>query len=176
MVATDNNASRTEQPVSREALQEEFFKILHHQARMNQKLTGLILEQVNLTFPQWAVLINLHEQGGSSTMQHLAQNMRQTGGGMTSLVDKLVKAGLATRENVPEDRRIVRVVITPEGKERIRELHKRFIEEQTAFCSILDDDELAQYIRTLQKLSHVMENSLEKLRNESKTNKDPQSP
>jgi DNA-binding MarR family transcriptional regulator len=100
--------------------------------------------------------------------------MHQTGGGMTSLVDKLVKAGLATRENVPEDRRIVRIVITPEGQERIKELHKRFIAEQTAFCSILDDDELAQYIRTLQKLSHVIENSLEKLRNESKTNKDSQ--
>jgi len=171
MVATENNPSRTEQPVNRETLQEEFFKIIHRQARMNQKLTALILEQVNLTFPQWAVLIHLHEQGGNSTMQHLAQNMHQTGGGMTSLVDKLFKAGLVTRENVPEDRRIVRVVITPEGEDRLKELHKRFIAEQTQFCSVLDDEELAQYIQTLQKLSHVIENSLERLRSESKTNK-----
>jgi DNA-binding MarR family transcriptional regulator len=173
MVAAENNPSRTEQPVNRETLQEEFFKIIHRQARMNQKLTALILEQVNLTFPQWAVLIHLQEQGGSSTMQHLAQNMHQTGGGMTSLVDKLFKAGLVTRENVPEDRRIVRVVITPEGEDRLKELHQRFIAEQTQFCSVLDDEELAQYIQTLQKLSHVIENSLERLRTESKTNKIP---
>jgi DNA-binding MarR family transcriptional regulator len=64
-------------------------------------------------------------------MQELEARSLFTRSGLTRLVDRIEAAGLVRREPVPGDRRGVRVVLTPEGRQRHDEAfveHLRLIE------------------------------------------------
>ena len=50
------------------------------------------------------------------TMSKLSSDVALTTGGVTRLVDRMVEAGLVARENCPNDRRSIYVVLTPEGQ------------------------------------------------------------
>jgi DNA-binding MarR family transcriptional regulator len=55
---------------------------------------------------------------GGLRMQELEQRSLFTRSGLTRLVDRIEAAGLVRREDVPGDRRGVRVVLTDEGRRR----------------------------------------------------------
>jgi DNA-binding MarR family transcriptional regulator len=57
------------------------------------------------------------DKQGALTMGEVANVLKVTLGGATSFVDRLVSAGYATREYDPRDRRVVRVRLTPKGRE-----------------------------------------------------------
>ena len=62
------------------------------------------------------VLARLYDAPGQRLrMQELQERTLFTFSGMTRLVDRIENAGLVRRERVPEDRRGVYVVLTPEG-------------------------------------------------------------
>jgi len=50
------------------------------------------------------------------TMSRLSTDVALTTGGVTRLVDRMAEAGLVARENCPNDRRSIHVVLTPEGR------------------------------------------------------------
>ena len=52
---------------------------------------------------------------GRLTMSRLSADVSLTTGGVTRLVDRMVEAGLVARQNCPNDRRSVHVVLTPAG-------------------------------------------------------------
>jgi DNA-binding MarR family transcriptional regulator len=56
---------------------------------------------------------------GSLRITELAELEQLTQPGMTTLINRLETAGLATREADPADRRAVRVTITPTGVDRV---------------------------------------------------------
>jgi DNA-binding MarR family transcriptional regulator len=56
---------------------------------------------------------------GRLTMSKLSSDVALTTGGVTRLVDRMVEAGLVARENCPNDRRSVHVVLTPSGRETL---------------------------------------------------------
>jgi MarR family transcriptional regulator, 2-MHQ and catechol-resistance regulon repressor len=56
---------------------------------------------------------------GRMTMSKLSTNVALTTGGITRLVDRMVEADLVARENCPNDRRSVHVVLTPTGHETL---------------------------------------------------------
>ena len=53
---------------------------------------------------------------GRLTMSRLSSDVALTTGGVTRLVDRMVEAGLVARQNCPNDRRSIHVVLTPEGQ------------------------------------------------------------
>lgn len=158
----EGSASAAQQN-QREILQEAFFKLINIQNRRNKKLGRLILEQTGLTFPQMVVLMELDEHGGTSTMQTLAQHLQQTGGAMTNLVDRLFNAGLVSRETVPQDRRIVQVVLTEKGKAKIAAVHAHFMDEYKRICAALSNEELAQFMATIRKLAIETDSAIQRL-------------
>ena len=58
---------------------------------------------------------------GGSTVAELARWQQMDAGAMTRLLDRLEKKGLCKRVRSTEDRRVVRVVITPQGDSRDRQ-------------------------------------------------------
>ncbi|MBW4720517.1 MarR family winged helix-turn-helix transcriptional regulator [Saccharothrix obliqua] len=79
-----------------------------------------VLRPDGLTVDQWLVLAALAEERGL-TMTELTARTPASGPTVTRVVDKLVGTALAYREVDPEDRRRVRVYLSPRG----RALHKR---------------------------------------------------
>ncbi|MBB5953791.1 DNA-binding MarR family transcriptional regulator [Saccharothrix tamanrassetensis] len=79
-----------------------------------------VLRPEGLTLDQWLVLAALAEQR-SLTMTELTARTPASGPTVTRVVDKLVSIAAVYREVDPEDRRKVRVYLSPRG----RTLHKR---------------------------------------------------
>jgi MarR family transcriptional regulator, 2-MHQ and catechol-resistance regulon repressor len=88
--------------------------------RTHRRLTdalGRELEQtVGIPSVFFDVLIHVGAApDGQLTMSRLSNEVALTTGGVTRLVDRMVEAGLVARQNCPNDRRSVHVVLTSEG-------------------------------------------------------------
>ncbi len=72
------------------------------------------LEPDGLTHTQWGPLFMLRS-ARASTVAELARELQTDPGAMTRLLDRLEAKGLCRRERSTDDRRVVRIVLTPEG-------------------------------------------------------------
>src|SRR5829696_9812846 len=71
-------------------------------------------------------------EGGELSMGALADQVALTTGGVTRLLDRMIKAGYVERRQCPADRRVVFAVLTPAGRAKIDEaaaVHARDLEE-----------------------------------------------
>jgi DNA-binding MarR family transcriptional regulator len=107
------------------------------------------LSALGLTVTELRALRVLSESGPCS-MVTLAKEQRMTAPGMTIVVDRLERAGLARRVRSDADRRTINVVITGKGGEKLKralKLHDKFVEktirsvtsqEMDSFLAFLD--------------------------------------
>ena len=79
------------------------------------------LEPSGLTNAQWVPLLKLY-MGSASTVAELARECQLDAGGMTRLLDRLEGKGLVRRNRSSEDRRVVNLELTDEGREAAREI------------------------------------------------------
>jgi DNA-binding MarR family transcriptional regulator len=79
------------------------------------------LDAHGLTSAQWGPLMRLKTVGGA-TVAELARWLNVDAGAMTRLLDRLEKKGLCKRVRSTEDRRVVRVELTPDGDAAIAEV------------------------------------------------------
>jgi MarR family transcriptional regulator, 2-MHQ and catechol-resistance regulon repressor len=85
--------------------------------RLTDTLGRELEEQVGIPLVFFDVLIHVGAApGGRLTMSRLSSDVALTTGGVTRLVDRMVEAGLVERQNCPNDRRSVHVVLTAQGR------------------------------------------------------------
>lgn len=77
------------------------------------------LAPLDLTTAQWGPLMRL-QKSGDMPMAELARCLNIDAGAMTRTLDRLEKKGLVRRERSTEDRRVVYVVLTDEGREALK--------------------------------------------------------
>jgi DNA-binding MarR family transcriptional regulator len=110
-----------------------------------------------LSLRWYDVLVHLDEAGEGIGMTDLANRILSSKSGLTRVVDRMEEEGLVRRERVPDDRRAVRVVLTPAGEAALqaaRDVHRRGIQEH--FVQHLDARDLKALDRALAKLrDHV---------------------
>ncbi len=102
-------------------MDEEPIRLMGLLVQVHRRLTdtlGRELEQsVGIPLVFFDVLIHVGAAPeGRLTMSRLSTDVALTTGGITRLVDRMVGAGLVARENCPNDRRSIHVVLTPEGR------------------------------------------------------------
>jgi DNA-binding MarR family transcriptional regulator len=79
------------------------------------------LEPSGLTNAQWVPLLKLY-MGTASTVAELARECMLDTGGMTRLLDRLEAKGLVRRVRSSEDRRVVNLELTDEGRAAAKEI------------------------------------------------------
>ena len=79
------------------------------------------LEPSGLTSAQWVPLLKL-SSGCASTVAELARECQLDAGGMTRLLDRLESKGLLRRVRSSEDRRVVNLELTEQGREVARHI------------------------------------------------------
>lgn len=79
------------------------------------------LREHGLTFPQWMVLKALHRTP-RLPLRDLASHLDVTPANVTGIVDRLQAAALVAREKSTEDRRVVFVRLTEEGRSKVKEV------------------------------------------------------
>jgi len=79
------------------------------------------LEPSGLTNAQWVPLIKLH-MGHASTVAELARECNIDAGAMTRTLDRLEAKGLLRRVRSSEDRRVVNLELTDEGRATAKQI------------------------------------------------------
>ena len=105
-----------------------------------------------ITLGWYDALVHLEEAEDGLRMNELAGRILLSKSGLTRVIDRMEEAGLVRRERPPDDRRVVKVLITPAGLETLRAaraVHRRGIQEH--FVQHLDQSELTA-------LAHILEN------------------
>jgi DNA-binding MarR family transcriptional regulator len=75
--------------------------------------------ETGLTLRWYDILIHLEEDDGCK-MSELAERIIFSRSGLTSLIDRMEKEGLVRRERQQDDRRVIRLFLTPDGSARLR--------------------------------------------------------
>src|SRR6202167_4624446 len=125
--------------------------------RLTDRLGRELEQNVGIPLVFFDVLIHV---GGAPesrlTMSRLSTDVALTTGGVTRLVDRMVEAGLVTRQNCPNDRRSVHVVLTPEGQSMLHRAVTQHIEGiDRHLIAPLDATDRAALEVALDKLLHA---------------------
>lgn len=112
-----------------------------------------VVAQTGVTVQQYNVLRILRGAGeeGLPTLV-IRDRMIHAAPGITRLLDKLEKAGLARRERTSPDRRQVLCYITPRGLELLDKLDAEMRLADEVAVGDLDDDEQRQLIKLLESV------------------------
>lgn len=112
------------------------------------------LESHALTIPQWLALgAVLHAGEAGLSHGQLGQRMMLSKAPVTGLVDRMVRAGLVKRKADKTDRRVSRVSITPEGRERWNRAHETLTSSaKVDLEKCLDQEQQEQLLRLLSHL------------------------
>jgi MarR family transcriptional regulator, transcriptional regulator for hemolysin len=79
------------------------------------------LAEAGASLATWVVLFGI-ERGGWDNQRNLAKDLRIEGATLTRHLDRMEREGLILRTRDPDDRRQMRVDLTPEGQEMFRRL------------------------------------------------------
>jgi len=109
------------------------------------------LEPSGLTNAQWVPLIKLH-MGHASTVAELARECNIDAGAMTRTLDRLEAKGLLARVRSSEDRRVVNLELTREGREAAKQIPAVLCTVQNAFLQGLSVAEWQQLKDLLRRI------------------------
>jgi DNA-binding MarR family transcriptional regulator len=113
------------------------------------------LEPSGLTHAQWAPLFRLSLQPGITVAELARQNEHDTGA-MTRLLDRLEAKGLCQRERSSEDRRVVRLALTEQGREVAEQVPQALSRVQNAYLAGFSREE---WLLLKSFLSRILENA-----------------
>jgi len=108
-------------------------------------------EALDLSFNQWIALKVVHD-GVVTCAGQLARELGMTTGATTRLLDTLEGHGLLLRDRGSADRRIVRLVLTDEGKAVTKALSPHVVGAWGDIFADIDQAEAEAFIATLAKL------------------------
>ena len=112
--------------------------LLRASAQVSGTLT-VRLRPLGLQVDEMRVLRALKTEGGLA-MGGLAEELVISGPTLTKMVDRLVSNNLAYRAQDPEDRRRVRLYLTPDGEEIADKADRIAVGYQTELAQSFDDD------------------------------------
>jgi DNA-binding MarR family transcriptional regulator len=111
-----------------------------------------VVKETGITLPQMHTL-EILGAAGQLRMKELAEKMGITTGALTVMVDRLVRAGLVARQPNQEDRRSIRVALTPEGEKYFQEHHQLHHQLTHELASALEPGELTALLAIISKLN-----------------------
>jgi len=111
-----------------------------------------------LTMPQLKVLLLL-ARSGSAPVSWLAARMSVSPPNITGILDRLEERGLVRRTNDPRDRRVVRIVLTDEGQQLLRELTTSGASQFQEVLATLPEETVQSLSTSLAALLEALEQS-----------------
>lgn len=111
--------------------------------RILSRSAGARLTEVQLNEGEFSVLAALRRAGQpyELTPTELHRSLLLSSGAMTHRVDGLERAGHVTRTPDADDRRKVRVRLTPSGRDLVDRAMNAYSETLTELLAVLDEDE-----------------------------------
>lgn len=137
------------------ASEDDFLVVLRQITHAIDLQSKKLLKQTGLTAPQLLVLHAVAKTGRAKASE-IAREIVLSPATVTSIIDRLEKAGLLRRERSTTDRRVVDIILTPEGQTRLAEapelLQAGFLREFRK----LEEWERSQLIASFQRVAAMM--------------------
>jgi len=108
-----------------------------------------------ITLPQLLIL-ELLDKEGPAKMTVLAACMRVTTAAMTGIVQRLVRQGYAQRDYDKNDRRIIRIELTPKGAGLFKRISEQRTQVVNKIFSQISEDDRADYLRVMTKVREIL--------------------
>jgi len=108
----------------------------------------------NVSFVQFFLLTSLMQED-SLTMSEIAKHMGHTTAAATGLVDRLENLHYLERSHATDDRRKVRVKITPKGQTLVTRIKQDMVQNLTAIMTHLTTAERKAWLQVYRKI-HVL--------------------
>lgn len=118
-----------------------------------------ILTELNLTYPQYLVLLALWEED-RATVSRLGERLRLDSGTLSPLLKRLETNGLIRRERSASDERLVEVTLTPAGRHLERKA--QCIPEKLALAIGIAEREATDLRDAVRQLTDALQASLRK--------------
>ena len=114
------------------------------------KLNSIVLDG-KLTVSHY-IILNLLNDRRSSNMSELAKNLKLTMSATTSIIDKMVEFKLVKRHHSKDDRRIVLITLTENGRMLVSKISKDRLVVIREILSVLSEKEKQLYLRLIKKI------------------------
>lgn len=101
-------------------------------------------------------LLLMIEQYGNPSISTVGRILHVSKTQMTSKIDELVKAGFIERVHDENDRRIIRLVLTREGRNFIKNYQKTFNENMSQLLSQLSFEDVEELKKSLKTIKNVI--------------------
>ena len=132
--------------------------------RSNAKMLNLLLQECpdiapgqKITFSRIRVLTYLAQaQGEQVSIRDLAEELGVTSGGVSQMIDSLVKSDMVCRTTSKEDRRVVYLSISESAKKRLDHISSYLHERMERAMKKLSRDDWMQLADSLRKVLEAL--------------------
>ena len=128
--------------------------LLNYAGRLAVRQFAARLQPYGVTPPQWGALLRLVQKDGQSLSEIGAQALFD-GPTMTGIVDRLEAGGLVERRRDSDDRRVINLYLTEQGRLLMRSLPLIGPQTDASLLAGMSETELACFRQALQ---HVIAN------------------
>ena len=138
---------------------EALLNIYYTAARIRKK-AGEFLRRHGLTDVQYNVLSLLKHQSGEKTgltQVELSRMMLVNRANITTLIDRMEKAGLVARHPVPDDRRYNVIALTAHGRKMLAEVGEDYKKRISLIMGAVDANELSALVSILEKVRNNLD-------------------
>ncbi len=101
---------------------------------------------------QVRIVFYLARRRGGVSVKELAEMLNVTSGAVSQFVDALVEKNLVTREEDPEDRRLLRIKLTRMAKNKFADFKKLYFATVNHAFDSLNDEEVITLLELLNKI------------------------
>jgi MarR family 2-MHQ and catechol resistance regulon transcriptional repressor len=127
------------------------YLVLMQTSKAVQERIRLEMSENNLTITEFSVLEVLYHKG-KQTIQQVGHSILISSGSMTYVIDKLEQRGLLHRSACPEDRRVIHVTLTENGKELMETIMPKHHELVDYMLGALSNNEADTLVKLLNKI------------------------
>ena len=132
-----------------------WIRMLRTTRAVESQLREFLREEFDTTLPRFDVLAALYRAEGGLKMSDLSKQLLVSNGNVTGIVDRLVADQMVVRVAVENDRRAVRVSLTPQGRAlflRMADGHEDLVNELFSDMAEGDLDVLADIFSRLKQM------------------------
>ncbi len=127
----------------------------------SRRITKELAKRAQLTGPQLTV-VKILETIGELSLTELSEKIRAQNSTVTGIIDRMEREDLVVRERSTEDRRVVKIRLTPKGLDLARDVP---VEPMVIFRSALEalsKDEMQDLLKILLKVSRKVKSIVRK--------------
>jgi MarR family transcriptional regulator for hemolysin len=138
-------------------LEERFANSLHGTARSWRQAVDRRLKSLGVSQASWMTIAVAAKARAALSQSELADRLAVEGATMVAMIDRLVKAGLVSREPSATDRRVKRVIVTAAGYALYDKVKAEAAAVRRELLARISRDDLATATRVLEDLQELID-------------------